>query len=85
MAQLDGSLPHAIVLDLMMPVMDGFAFRAQQMQSARLATIPVIVLSAGAGLDGAARTLRPYACFSKPFNLDVVLTTVAEACAATAA
>jgi CheY-like chemotaxis protein len=34
-----------IVLDLMMPVMDGFEFRREQLRDPRLAAIPVVVLS----------------------------------------
>jgi CheY-like chemotaxis protein len=38
--------PHLILLDLMMPVLDGFQFRREQMRDRALARIPVIVLSA---------------------------------------
>ena len=41
------SPPWLIVLDLMMPVMDGFEFRVRQLQDPTLAAIPVVVLSAG--------------------------------------
>ena len=43
--------PRVIVLDLMLPVMDGFEFRVRQTEDPELAGIPVIVLSAGG--DGA--------------------------------
>jgi CheY-like chemotaxis protein len=38
--------PKVILLDLMMPVMDGWSFRAAQKQDPRWASIPVVVLSA---------------------------------------
>ena len=38
-------LPCVILLDLMMPVMDGATFRQVQRQDPRLASIPVVVLS----------------------------------------
>jgi CheY-like chemotaxis protein len=41
-----GVRPRAILLDLMMPVMDGWAFRREQLRDPQLAHIPVIVLSA---------------------------------------
>jgi CheY-like chemotaxis protein len=41
-----GIRPRAILLDLMMPVMDGWAFRREQLRDPQLAHIPVIVLSA---------------------------------------
>src|SRR3954468_25043711 len=38
--------PHVILLDLMMPVMDGWEFRRQQKADPEIAPVPVIVLSA---------------------------------------
>jgi CheY-like chemotaxis protein len=38
--------PELIILDLIMPVMDGWTFRAEQMKNPKLAKIPVLVLSA---------------------------------------
>jgi CheY-like chemotaxis protein len=38
-------LPRAIVLDLMMPLMDGWTFREEQLRRPRLRDIPVIVMS----------------------------------------
>lgn len=42
-----GELPGMIVLDLMMPEMDGYDFRDAQLHDARLAPIPVLVMTAG--------------------------------------
>src|SRR6185436_17517642 len=41
-----GPRPCLILLDLMMPVMDGQSFREQQLQTPELAAIPVVVFSA---------------------------------------
>src|SRR5579864_4782070 len=82
LALLDGVTPDVILLDLMMPVMDGFAFRARQLLSTRLARIPVIVLSATHELESAASALRPHAFLRKPFDLDIMLDRVATACLA---
>ena len=41
-----GVVPRAILLDLMMPVMDGWEFRRHQLADEALASIPVIVMSA---------------------------------------
>ena len=52
---LRGGFPaKAIVLDLVMPIMDGWAFRREQLRDPRLARVPVIVLSAleNAHVDG---------------------------------
>ena len=40
------SLPGLILLDLMMPVMDGWEFRAEQRRDRTLAEVPVVMLSA---------------------------------------
>jgi len=64
----DGGAASVIVLDLRMPVMDGFAFRAEQRREPALADIPVIVLS-GADTDrfdeiGAAASFEKPASFA---------------------
>jgi CheY-like chemotaxis protein len=41
-----GLRPCAILLDLMMPVMDGWDFRAEQMRDPEIADIPVIIVTA---------------------------------------
>src|SRR5437763_13458646 len=41
-----GLRPSVIILDLMMPVMDGWDFRHEQMKDAELREIPVIVITA---------------------------------------
>ncbi len=38
--------PSVILLDLMMPVMDGFCFRREQLKDPEIANIPVIVITA---------------------------------------
>jgi CheY-like chemotaxis protein len=84
LALLHGSLPHVIVLDLMLPVMDGFVFRAHPLRTARLVPIPVIVISARYRLNQAMPPLRAHACLSKPLDLDLLLDTVAAATEAAA-
>lgn len=44
-----GHRPCVILLDLMMPVMDGWQFRREQKQDAAIADIPLIVITAAAG------------------------------------
>ena len=68
--------PDVILLDLMMPEMDGWAFRSRQLQLPAWADIPVIVLSAGPNLRYGVDSLRSTAIFPKPFDLDLLLAAV---------
>lgn len=64
--------PDAILLDLMMPVMDGFAFRAEQLARERLRDVPTIVLTAGR-IDDRVRALGAAAVWRKPLEVDVLI------------
>jgi CheY-like chemotaxis protein len=70
--------PALIVLDMIMPGMDGWTFRAHQRYDAALAAIPVVILSAVpiARLQnvGAAAALQ------KPFTYEQFVSTVREHC-----
>lgn len=69
--------PDVILLDLAMPVMDGFAFRSAQLRDPALAGIPVICVSGRHDAPAAARQLQMVHCFPKPFDLDEVISRVA--------
>src|SRR5215510_8043701 len=69
--------PSLVLLDLMLPVMDGFEFRVQQLQDPALAGIPVIVVSAGGDLVRKAETLHADACLPKPLDIDMLLGLIA--------
>lgn len=76
--QATAELPALILLDLDMPVMNGWAFREAQRQDPRLAPIPVIVCTAE---PTGARTpaLRADGYLRKPFRPLDLLTMVAAA------
>lgn len=65
--------PRAIVLDLMMPVMDGWQFLEHCRADARCAGTPVLVTSAYRNLPEAAARLGVTGCITKPFDLEVLL------------
>jgi CheY-like chemotaxis protein len=67
-----------ILLDLMMPVMDGWQFRQEQIRDASLADIPVIVVSA-AGRERLEK-IQANAYLSKPVDLDELLGCVTQFC-----
>ena len=59
-----------ILLDLSMPVMDGWQFRAAQLGDEHLAAIPTIVVSATYDPTAAARRLHASAALRKPVTPD---------------
>jgi DNA-binding response OmpR family regulator len=67
------SRPDVILLDLAMPIMDGFAFRAAQLVDPQLAGIPVICVSGRHDVEEAVRRLKMAACVPKPFCLTEVI------------
>ena len=74
-----GDRPELILLDLMMPIMDGWEFRRRQVEDPAIAQVPVVVLSAldparGADLNGAA-------FLKKPLDFDRLLELVRRFCA----
>jgi CheY-like chemotaxis protein len=73
-----GARANLILLDLMMPVMDGWQFREEQIRRAELAEIPVIVVSA-AGKDRIEK-IDADAYLSKPVDLEELLERVTEYC-----
>lgn len=73
-----GDPPDLILLDLMMPVMDGWEFRRRQREDPALATVPVVVLSA---LDQTrAADLGGTAFLKKPLDFDRLLDLVRQHC-----
>ena len=74
------SPPAVILLDLMMPVMSGYEFRVEQLRDDTLATIPVVVLSAVADVDGAATALSAAGLLKKPVGLNELLAEIARQC-----
>lgn len=63
--------PGLVLLDLMMPGMDGWAFRRAQQHDPEVSRIPVVVLSA-MGTDG----LDVEGYVGKPFDMDDLVTAV---------
>ena len=70
------ALPCVILLDLMMPVMNGWAFRVEQQADARLADIPVIVLSARPSLQHEAFKMTVDEFLQKPVDITQLLAMV---------
>jgi CheY-like chemotaxis protein len=73
-------LPDLILLDFMMPVMDGAAFRQAQQTDARLVHIPVIVMSAAENIYAQAPALTADAFLPKPLDFAALLKLVEHYC-----
>ena len=71
--------PDVILLDIMMPVMDGPAFAAERKREPRLATVPVIALTAHRDRGWAARQVGAVACLSKPLRLEHLVAAIEAA------
>jgi CheY-like chemotaxis protein len=74
-----GTRACVILLDLMMPVMDGWEFRRRQASHAAFGKIPVIVFSA-AGRER-MRQIDANDYLAKPVDLDELLQRVSRFCA----
>jgi CheY-like chemotaxis protein len=70
--------PCVILLDLMMPVMDGWAFCAEQQRAGN--TVPVVLLSAAGELERHKEALGAAAVVPKPFDLDHVISAIEKVC-----
>jgi CheY-like chemotaxis protein len=75
-----GPVPCLIVLDLMMPVMDGQAFREQQLQDPSLSGIPTVVMSAHRNVEHVAEEVSAVGYLKKPLKLEKVLELVQRHC-----
>ncbi len=74
----EGPGPDLILLDLLMPVMDGPAFRKAQLASVALSQIPVVVISANARVEETAAEMDVTHWLRKPFELRALLECVSK-------
>jgi CheY-like chemotaxis protein len=72
--------PNVILLDLLMPGMDGREISRRLRADATTADIPIIVMSASDRIDTIAQTMPVNDHLEKPFPLRVLLDTVAHWC-----
>lgn len=72
--------PCVILLDLMMPVMDGWTFRAELLRVPEYADIPVVILSGAEGAEEAGKRLGCAAQLTKPFPAERLYRAVGSHC-----
>jgi CheY-like chemotaxis protein len=69
-----------ILLDLTMPIMDGWEFREEQRKDGRLSSIPVVVITADASAADKASQMRAAGFLRKPIRGEDLLRTVERFC-----
>lgn len=74
---LSTSQPDLVVLDLMMPQMDGFEFARAMEQRHR--AVPIVVLSGSHDIERRAEEMGAAGSVLKPFDIDDFLATVRRA------
>jgi CheY-like chemotaxis protein len=78
--QLKQIEPCIILLDLMMPVMNGWDFRAEQLADPALKGIPTVIVSGAAQAAQEARSLQATAFLQKPFDFEPLLDVISQYC-----
>ena len=73
-----GLRPCVIVLDLMMPIMDGFRFRDEQRTEESLSQIPVVVITAGGMQE--SESIDAHEWVTKPVKLEKLLSAIRRQC-----
>jgi len=74
------TLPDVILLDLMMPVMNGWQFRKAQLDDPQLAAVPVIVVTASWASDSQLSQLKAAALFRKPVDAGTLVRKINSIC-----
>lgn len=69
-----------ILLDLMMPNMDGWEMRKNQLADPAISTIPVVVVSATTDVPQVASSLHAVGFVTKPARLTQLIATVERHC-----
>lgn len=77
--------PGLIILDMMMPAMDGWTFMATLRQNPAWTTIPAIIATGmGIACSEWAKSLGAHALLKKPFTADELVEAVRQICKSTA-
>jgi CheY-like chemotaxis protein len=75
-------IPDLMLLDIMMPELDGYEVLAELTKNARLAQVPTVLLSASHRQGAAMPNVRGF--LQKPVDVDTLLDVVAECVGASA-
>lgn len=72
--------PCVILLDLMMPVKDGFQFRIEQLKIPTFSEVPVVVMSADGNIREKKARIGAAEYIKKPVDIDTYLNVVKRFC-----
>ncbi len=78
--QLKFTRPSVILLDLMMPVMDGWQFKSEFDGRLELEGIPIVVVSADGNIAEKSKSIGIQEFLTKPIDIDVLLALVKKYC-----
>lgn len=70
--------PALILLDLRMPIMDGWKFRERQRENPRLAQIPVVVITSTKMTEADMAPIQAAAYLKKPIEAALLIKTIRE-------
>lgn len=76
--RVDEEVPDLVILDLMMPRMDGFGFARELVERGIRDRLPIMVVTAANGAEHRGRAINAEAYVDKPFNLSQFLERVAD-------
>lgn len=73
-----GQRPDVILLDVMMPVMDGWHFLSARLKHPDLIEVPIIIISAGQEAEREARKVGVFEVAKKPLHVDDLIHRIEE-------
>lgn len=76
----DNQIPAFILLDLAMPVMDGYDFRKAQLADSRWANIPVVILTSDGQIEKKTMQMGAAGYIKKPVSVERLLEEAARFC-----
>src|SRR5262249_41128684 len=74
----NGPRPDVILLDVMMPVMDGWHFLSARLKHPELVEVPIIIISAGHEAEREARNVGVFEAAKKPLHVDDLIQRIEE-------
>jgi CheY-like chemotaxis protein len=72
-------LPAVVLLDIMMPGMNGRQFRAAQLEDPRLASVPLVVMTGDCRVDQGGGALGAFRSLKKPIDIGDLIAAVRDA------